>query len=144
MGVLTLDDIRLTPLAQIATQGGDVMHALKSSDPGYVGFGEAYFSWVDNGAVKAWKFHTRMTMNLVVPVGCVRFVFALSKSGPFRTLEIGLQAEYARVTVPPQVWFGFQGLSNTPSLLLNLASIPHDPAEAKRTALQEFDFDWSL
>lgn len=143
MGVLTLDDILLTPLARIATPGGDVMHAMKASDQGYNGFGEAYFSWVDTGAVKAWKRHTRMTMNLVVPVGCVRFVFALSHSGPFRTVEIGTQAEYARLTVPPQVWFGFQGRANGPSLLFNLASIPHDPAEAQRAGLQEFDFDWS-
>ena len=83
-----------------------------------------------------------MTMNLVVPVGCVRFVFALSKSGPFRKVEIGPKAEYARVTVPPEVWFGFQGHAVIPSLLLNLANIPHDPAEAKRAGPQEFDFDW--
>ena len=143
MGVLTLDEIRLTPLANIATPGGDVMHAMKASDPGYSGFGEAYFSWVDAGAVKAWKRHTCMTMNLVVPVGCVRFAFALSYGGPFRTVEIGTQAEYARLTVPPLVWFGFQGRANMQSLLLNIASIPHDPTEAHRAGLQEFDFDWN-
>jgi dTDP-4-dehydrorhamnose 3,5-epimerase len=113
MGLLTLEDIRLTPLAHISIEGGDVMHAMKAGEPGYVGFGEAYFSWVDSGAVKAWKLHTRMTMNLIVPVGCVRFVFALSKCGPFRTEVIGTQAEYARLTVPPQVWFGFQGLAQS-------------------------------
>ena len=70
MGTLNLlDKIKLTPLKKISTPGGDVWHALKSSDETYQGFGEAYFSWVKMGAIKAWKQHLRMTMNLVVPSG---------------------------------------------------------------------------
>ena len=30
---------------------------MKAVDPGYAGFGEAYFSMVDRGAVKGWKRH---------------------------------------------------------------------------------------
>ncbi len=142
MGFLNLDEIRLTALANISTPGGDVMHAMKAGDQGYDGFGEAYFSWVESGAVKAWKRHRRMTMNLVVPVGCIRFVFALSQTGPFRSFEIGTQDLYARLTVPPLIWFGFQGCDSKPSLLLNIASIPHDPEEAQRAGLQEFNFNW--
>ena len=75
MGVVSLTDILVTPLRRITTDGGDVMHALKKSDIGYNGFGEVYFSWVEQGAIKAWKCHQRMTLNLVVPVGEVHFVF---------------------------------------------------------------------
>ena len=70
-----LADILVSPLQQIETVGGDVWHTMKQTDVGYAGFGEAYFSWVASGAIKAWKRHTQMTMNLVVPVGQVRFVF---------------------------------------------------------------------
>jgi dTDP-4-dehydrorhamnose 3,5-epimerase len=143
MGGLSLADIRITPLTRITTSGGDVMHAMKAGDPGYEGFGEAYFSWVERGAVKAWKRHFRMTMNLVVPVGCVRIVFALAPEGPFRAIKIGTQAEYARLSVPPGIWFGFQGCATGPSLLLNLANVVHDPEEAQRAELKEFDFDWN-
>jgi dTDP-4-dehydrorhamnose 3,5-epimerase len=142
MGALSLADVKVTPLAQIPTQGGMVMHAMKAVDPGYNGFGEAYFSWVEPGAVKAWKCHTRMLMNLLVPVGRVRFVFGLSANGPFRIEEIGPEGEYARITVPPGVWFGFQGRSSAPSLVLNLANIAHEPAEAQRAGVQEFQFNW--
>jgi dTDP-4-dehydrorhamnose 3,5-epimerase len=139
-----LDDIVLTRLSRIPTIGGDVLHALKQSDAGYGGFGEAYFSWVSVGAVKAWKRHMRMTMNLVVPVGQVRFVFrSLNASGwdEIRVEEIGIN-RYARITVPPGIWFGFQGLGKTQSLVLNIASIPHDPNEVERLALSEVKYAW--
>ena len=138
---MSLDDIIITPLARIATAGGDVLHALKQSDAGYAGFGEAYFSWVDAGSVKAWKRHTRMTMNVVVPVGQVRFVFRLDGTDDFRMEEIGVD-RYARITVPPGIWFGFKGLSAPQSLVLNLANIPHDPDEVERLALSEIKYDW--
>ena len=69
---MKLADILVTPLQQIEAEGGDVLHAMKQKDAGYDGFGEAYFSWVSAGAIKAWKRHTQMTMNVVVPVGQVR------------------------------------------------------------------------
>lgn len=139
---MSLDDILVTPLARIATSGGDVLHAMKQSDAGYNGFGEAYFSWVDAGAVKAWKRHTRMTMNVVVPVGQVRFVFRLDGAEAFRVEEIGA-GRYARLTVPPGIWFGFKGLAQPHNLVLNIASIPHDPNEVERRILSEIKYDWS-
>ncbi|MDP3651349.1 MAG: dTDP-4-dehydrorhamnose 3,5-epimerase [Rhodoferax sp.] len=141
MGNMSLDDILITPLARIATTGGDVLHAMKQSDAGYNAFGEAYFSWVAAGSAKAWKRHTRMTMNVVVPVGMVKFVFCVEGSGAFRVEEIGVDC-YARITVPPGIWFGFQGLSAPNSLVLNLADIPHDPNEVERMALSDINFDW--
>ena len=139
---MTLDDGVLTPLARIETAGGDVLHAMKQSDAGYAGFGEAYFSWVAQGSVKAWKRHTRMTMNLIVPLGKVRFVFHLDGGEEFRVEEIGPDC-YARITVPPGIWFGFRGLAAPQSLVLNIASIPHDPKEVERRALTEITYGWN-
>ena len=131
----------MTPLKRIPTPGGDVLHALKSTEGAFYGFGEAYFSFVEPGVIKAWKQHLRMTMNLVVPVGSVRFVFHDSFTLSFREEIIG-ESNYQRLTVPPNIWFGFQGVASTPSLLLNLASVPHDPAEVKRKTLAEVQSIW--
>ena len=142
---MNLADILLTPLRRIETNGGDVLHIMNSNDMGYADFGEAYFSWVSAGTVKAWKRHTRMTMNLVVPVGQVRFVFRMINPGgadQFRVEEIGVD-RYARVTVPPGIWFGFKGLHTHQSLVLNIASIPHDPNEVERLALADINYIWS-
>jgi len=142
---MKLADICVSPLLRIDTAGGDVLHAMKQTDPGFASFGEAYFSWVAAGAVKGWKRHTQMTMNVVVPVGQVRFVFyGLDDQGEaeFRVEEIGV-ARYVRVTVPPGIWFAFQGLGAPESLILNIASVPHDPNETERIVLADIDYVWS-
>ena len=142
---MKLVDILVTPLRRIDKAGGDVLHGMKQSDVGYTGFGEAYFSWVSFGAVKAWKRHTQMTMNVVVPVGQVRFVFrCINTDGveEFRVVDIGV-GHYARLTVPPGTWFGFQGLHTPQSLLLNIANIPHDPNEVDHLALTDINYVWN-
>ena len=99
---MNLNDILISPLARIQTGGGDVLHAMKNSDAGFYNFGEAYFSWVDEGATKGWKCHTQMTMNIIVPVGQVRFVFYSKDTNEFRVEDIGVE-RYVRITVPPGI-----------------------------------------
>ena len=140
---MSLNDILVTPLKRIPTSGGDVLHAMKYSDAGFTGFGEAYFSWVSSDAVKAWKRHMRMTMNLVVPLGLVRFVFWSPDNGAFREEVVGPE-RYMRLTVPPGIWFGFQGLADSQSLVLNLGSIAHDPNEVERLPQDHLQHVWKL
>jgi dTDP-4-dehydrorhamnose 3,5-epimerase len=140
-----LDTILVTKLNKISVEGGDVLHAMKKSDNGYDGFGEAYFSWVSKGSIKAWKRHTIMTLNLVVQVGKVKFVFCCYKKSnavEFRTEEIG-EGNYVRLTVPPGIWFGFQGSELKNSLVMNIASIPHDVNEVERLSLADINYNWS-
>ena len=116
MGHVRLTEILITPLKRITVEGGDVLHAIKKSDSSFTGFGEAYFSWVNPCVIKAWKLHRQMTLNLVVPVGEVKFVFHEPHSGDFREELLG-ESHYFRLTVPPGIWFGFQGCATGPSLL---------------------------
>ena len=143
MGSVSLSDILVTPLARICVDGGDVMHALKNNDPHYSGFGEAYFSWLDHGVVKAWKCHQKTSLNLVVPLGNVRFVFYQEGSEPAFRKEVIGEARYARLTVPPRYWFGFQGLEGKNSLLMNVTDLPHDPEEVLRKSIDEIQYDWT-
>jgi dTDP-4-dehydrorhamnose 3,5-epimerase len=130
----------VTSLKRIALTGGDVLHGIKCSDPEFVGFGEAYFSQIEKDAVKAWKRHLRMTLNLVVPVGAVQFVF-IDDEGRKREEVVGLH-RYVRLTVPPGLWFGFRGLAAPYSLLMNIADIAHDPDEIERKEPSEMQFSW--
>jgi len=145
MGPMKLADIGVTMLKRISVKGGDVLHAMKKCDIGYAGFGEAYFSDVARGAVKGWKRHKTMTMNLVVPVGRVRFVFyGLDHHGVagFRVEEIG-EERYGRLTVPPGIWFAFQGLAARQNLVLNIGSVEHDPDEVERLGIADLQYVWS-
>ena len=137
-----LNKIVITQLSTFDVDGGRVMHGLKNDDTGYVGLGEVYFSYIDPNAVKAWKKHNRMTLNLVVPLGKVRFVFHDPlNQGHYRIEDIG-EGNYVRLTVPPGIWFGFQGIALQPSLVTNIADLQHDAAEVERQALSSFDYQW--
>ncbi len=138
---MILDSILETPIKNISLEGGNVKHALKSSEKSYNGFGEAYFSFLNKGAVKAWKLHTRMTMNLIVPVGNVKFVFFDPNKDKFLDKTIG-EICYSRLTVPPGIWFGFKSESESQSLILNIANILHDPEEVKKKAIDEINYNW--
>jgi dTDP-4-dehydrorhamnose 3,5-epimerase len=117
---------------------------MRCDDPGFAGFAEVYFSFINTGFIKGWKLHKRMTMNLVVPVGSVRFVFYNPmKSGntKFSTEEIG-ESRYVRITVPPGIWFAFQGCGVGSSLVMNFADIVHTPDESDRLDLEEIAYVW--
>lgn len=145
MGSISLDNILLSQLSRIETSGGDVLHGIKKTDEGYYGFGEAYFSWILAGYVKAWKRHNIMTMNLIVPFGNVRFVFCVQNKEQnntiFRVEDIG-ENRFMRITVPPGIWFGFQSISPK-SLVLNVSNIVHKSSEIDRVSVSHFDFTWS-
>lgn len=127
----------VTPLRRIANPKGDVYHGLKSSEDSFKGFGEAYFSNVLSGITKGWKQHRVMTLNLVVPVGTIEFHLR-SDDGRFSdSVRLGDQC-YARLTIPPGVWLAFSGIGETLNLLLNVASIPHDPTEIVNLPLEHF------
>lgn len=141
-----IKDVLITKLDVIDTPGGSVMHAMKESSIGYSGFGEAYFSQVNKGAVKAWKRHKKMTLNLMVPLGEVRFVLFDDRemlSAQFQEIIIS-KNNYCRLTVPPMIWMGFQGLSNGNSMLLNIADIEHDPNEVDRKEIEKINYNWSI
>jgi dTDP-4-dehydrorhamnose 3,5-epimerase len=143
---MNINAIIVTPLPRIQAIGGDVLKVLKFDESSFASFGEAYFSLVDSLAIKAWKRHNQMTLNLVVPIGKVRFVFADTNSygeftENFKVIEIGLE-NYSRITVPPGIWFGFQGLMPSPNLILNIGDLPHDPSEVDLKNLEEVPFNW--
>ena len=134
------DLVLVHTLERIPVDGGDVLHYMRNDSDGYLGFGEVYFSMIEPRAVKAWKRHTKTTMNLVVPFGGVRFVF-LNGSGEPQIVTVG-DHNYRRITVPPMIWFGFQGVGDSQSMVANLSNLPHDPDEVERVTIDTFTFEW--
>jgi len=141
-----MNGVEITKLDMMQTPGGDVMHGLKSIDSSFVGFGEAYFSIIDHQSIKGWKRHKRMTLNLIVPTGSVKFViyddrFESSSCGEFKVVELS-RDNYNRLTISPMLWLGFQGIGKEENIVLNVASIPHDPEEVDKKDVEEFNFCW--
>ncbi len=137
-----------TPLARIQTGGGEVLKALRSDEPGFTGLGEAYFSKVNPGSVRAWKLHTEMTVNMVVPVGHMRVVVAdgVDEHGDpadatFSVYDLGPDHDYGRLTIEPGTWYGFQGGADG-GMVCNLADRLHDPGEGRARDIDDFDWSW--
>ena len=143
MGSVSVNDILITQLKRIQVAGGDVLHGMKCSDPGYVDFGEAYFSSIKYSRVKAWKKHTKMTMNLVVPIGKVKSVFFNDKKKVFQKIIIGANC-YKRISVPPNIWFAFQGMSKNVNLIINFSDIiVKKVKDVKSIDLNQINYKWS-
>jgi len=135
-----MDGVILTPLKQIDNPKGNIFHAMKKSDNGFDGFGEAYFSTVNKNDIKGWKKHTKMTLNLVVPMGEIEFVVYDGEMEAFFSVVLS-KSNYQRLTVKAGLWMAFRGLDEH-NLLLNLASIEHDPLEAMNMDLEELSYAW--
>ena len=137
--------VLITKLNVIDTPGGDVLHGMKESSNGYSGFGEAYFSIIESGVIKAWKRHKSMTLNIIVPLGTIKFIlFDDREKGDESFQEVIISREnYCRLTIPPMVWMGFQGLSCGDSMLLNIADVEHDPKESDKKSIDKIAFNWS-
>ena len=140
-----MDDIIINDLNKIHHPKGNILHGLKKGELSYKGFGEAYFSLINYNEIKGWKKHTKMTLNLIVPVGEIMFVLFDNRdqnSKPiFKKFIIG-QSNYKRLTIPPNVFVSFKGLNKKMNLLLNIANIEHDPNEAVNIDLDEIKYDW--
>ena len=84
-----------------------------------------------------------MTLNLIVPYGKVKFVFYSQKKNIFKVIEIG-EKKYSRLTVPPKIWFGFQGRGSGKNLLVNIANMVHDPKEVIGKPKSDLYYDWEV
>lgn len=146
MGAIVPEGVTLTRLEKIPHPKGDIYQAMKATDDGFAGFGEAYFTTILHNEIKGWKKHKNMTLNLVVPEGSVKFVIYDDRKnsvsrGTFFKIVLS-KSNYQRLTVPPNVWMAFHGLGGGLNLLLNLANLEHQPDEAINLELDEFDYVW--
>lgn len=135
-----MDGVVLTPMKQIFHPKGDIFHGIKVSDEGFAGFGEAYFSTVNKDDIKGWKKHTQMTMNILVPIGEIEFVTYKEEQQEFFNVKLSSN-NYYRLTVQPGIWMAFRGIGEY-NMLLNVASMEHDPNEAINIELNEILYGW--
>jgi len=141
MGKNYLKNIKIKSLKVINLPEGNIVRILKKNELKNWTFNEAYFSKIKFGKIKAWKFHLKMTLNLVVPCGKVKFVFYSEKNKIFKVIKIG-ENQNLRLIVPPKIWFGFKGLSRNESIILNLTNTKHDSKEILRRKISNIKFNW--
>jgi len=144
---ITIEGVSISDLKQIKKSEGAIYHAIKKDESSFHGFGEAYFSFINSKQIKAWKIHKKMWLNLIVPVGSVKFVLIDQRDGSktlgnFFEITINSKTNYKRLTIPPGITFGFKGIGKGINLVLNIANIEHDPTEVGNLDLEFIDYNW--
>jgi dTDP-4-dehydrorhamnose 3,5-epimerase len=147
MDEINIEGVILSPLKQIHKEKGSIFHALRKNESSFHDFGEAYFSHIDSNEIKAWKTHSKMWLNLIVPIGAVKFVMVDNRKssntfGNIFEVTLNPNSNYKRLTIPPNVTFGFKGVGQQTNLVLNIASIIHDPNEMENIEIQEINYNW--
>jgi dTDP-4-dehydrorhamnose 3,5-epimerase len=141
-----ISGVQITPLKIMKHSMGDVYHGMKESDIGFEGFQEVYFSTIKFKHIKSWKKHLKMTLNLIVPIGAIRFVMFDDRDdsntkGTFMDVNLSLD-NYHRLTLPPNIWLAFQGLGPSTNLLMNIANLEHDIREVVREDIEKIKYNW--
>ena len=134
-----IKNLKIYKIKKIENVNGDIQKILNCSDQAFNGFGEIYTSSILYKKIKAWKCHTKNKLNLFVVSGKVKFVFYdLSNY-----LEVILDEESLQmISLPPNLWFGFQGLNYPSSLILSISNKLHSEDEIHRKELNKILHNW--
>jgi dTDP-4-dehydrorhamnose 3,5-epimerase len=141
-----MDGVILNTSKKIEHSQGNIYHAMKCTDPNFSGFGEAYFSFIHYGDIKGWKKHTEMQMNILVPIGEIEFVIYDDRDksktkNEFYSIKLS-QDNYHRLSVSPGLWVAFRGCHSGSNMLLNIASIAHNPLESVNINIKDIAYEW--
>ena len=135
-----LKNINILMIKKFKNPKGNVLRGFRKNDKYLENSAEIYFSWINKKAIKGWKLHKKMSMNLVVPIGKVKFVFYDGKN--FKTVIVG-EKNYNRIFVPNNIFFLFQNLYKQKSLVVNNASIIHqNKNETITISLNKINYKW--
>lgn len=149
MAELNIHDVKLLPLKQISDERGAVFHYLRCENSEFKGFGEAYFSKINEGVIKGWKYHHKIHQNFCVPFGSVRIVMYDGREnspsfGLFSEIVLDDSQHYALLSLPPGIWYSFKCISKDFALLSNIIDSAHEPAESETLPLinNTIPYDW--
>ena len=134
--------INLSKLSTIKNKNGKLLHVIHKNSKNFIGFGEVYISWILPKKIKGWKKHSKMTMNLSVPVGKVMFIFYKNDLIKKFTKYIIGENNYKLITVPPGYWFAFKNLSKNRSMVINFSNVVHNDKEVRKLNLKKINYNW--
>ena len=143
---IIIQGILFSPVKKINHENGDLFHIIRNFDEGYNGFGEAYISTIKYNKIKAWKRHFQMTANMVVPHGRVKMIIfddrpqSITK-GIFNEFILS-NDNYFRLTIPPNLLYGFMGLDRNVNMIINVANISHNPKEQINYSKDYLKYNW--
>jgi dTDP-4-dehydrorhamnose 3,5-epimerase len=141
---MMIEGVIKTDLTIVPMKSGSISHAYLKTQSDQINIQEIYFSSIQHESIRAWKCHTRMTINLSAVSGSVKIAMIDGREDSRSYLNIDeiilSKSPYFRLTIPPGIWYGFFGLSSPETIICNIADHVHDPQELKRKDYSDFDY----
>lgn len=119
---------------------GDIFKLLKKDNFQNQNIFESYISKVNFNKIKAWKYHKKISLNLIVVRG--RVLFITLENNKFNRYILD-DKKFKKLFVPNKVWYGFMGLEKKSSTILSFANAYYSNSEILRKNIKDFSFDWS-
>ncbi len=144
-----IEGVVIRPLRKIPDERGTIMHGVRK-DNILNEFGEVYFKKLYFGVVNGWHVHEELILNYICVLGMIKLVlYDMRKdsktNGQLQEIFMG-EDNYCLVHIPPGIANGSKGMTSPYSMMVNVASLPHDP-KAKYVRIDphsgEIPYQWA-
>jgi dTDP-4-dehydrorhamnose 3,5-epimerase len=146
-----IEGVRVKPLRMIPDERGRLMELLRSDDEIFIKFGQVYMTTVYPGVVKAWHYHKKQYDNFVAIRGMIKLVLYDAREdsptrGEINEFFIG-EWNPQLVQIPPGVYHGFKGISETEAIVINIPTEVYNYAQPDEYRLDPhtggIPYDWA-
>ncbi len=125
-----INGVVINPLKRIPDERGTIMHGVRR-DNILNDFGEVYFKKLYSGVINGWHVHEKLVLNYICIFGMIKLVlYDMRENSPtkdkLQEIFFG-EDNYCLVHIPPGVANGSKGIWSPYSILVNVASEPHNP-----------------
>lgn len=147
-----IEGVRVKALQMFADERGALMELLRSDDPDFQKFGQAYVSISYPGVIRAWHYHRLQTDAFVCVCGMIKVPLYDARDdsptkGQLQEFFLGDQHRIM-VTIPPGVMHGYKVVSSEPAYLLNFPTEPYNRAQPDEYRLpydtEQIPYDWQI
>lgn len=126
-----IDGVVIKTLKKIPDERGTIMHGIRS-DNILNDFGEVYFKKLYQGVINGWHVHEKLILNYICISGMIKLVlYDMRENSPtkgkLQEIFFG-EDNYCLVHIPPGIANGSKGIWSPYSILVNVASEPHNPS----------------
>lgn len=121
---LLIEGVILRNLRVIPDERGRLMEMLRSDDPLFKKFGQAYMTTAYPGVVKAWHYHKKQWDAFVVVKGMMKVVLYDEREnsktkGMINEFFLG-EHNPKLLQIPPFVYHGFKCISENEAMVVNI------------------------
>ena len=144
--------VEIRPLKPMVDERGYLMEMLRSDDPLFQQFGQAYVAMNYPGVIRAWHYHKKQLDFWVVVKGEIKVgMYDGREDSPTKGIvnEVFMGERYPTLLkIPIGVLHGYKTVGVEPSLLINFPTQPYNPQDPDeyRTPYDsdEIPYDWEI